>query len=360
MNPIAQSCMTPRFKPSRLATPSRGVLHVAGLRRPVWLEGFDEGVRRWFAEQWLEGPVGACEEIPYRLKRLADCGPPIPRGAGFQVEAGSDSVRIVSTAGFVELRSGRWSATVTPAPGHSDDDHGVRELVAHALHHALVLDGGVLVHAAAFELNGVGVLALAPGGGGKSTVAAAALTAGGRVISDDLVVLRCTNEGCVEAVGLRRHLHLRDGSARLLDGRDGLRLDERAVDSDNRFRLDREGHAAAFAPRTIIDVAAELVLGPQAPAAALEAMPAAALVPHLVNAATPLFLGPRFPHERQAGMAVVTALAASARAGVLTVGPDLLDEGLAGNALAVALHTFTSTSLKRKDSLAGAYPGGRE
>jgi len=71
--------------------------------------------------------------------------------------------------------------------------------------------GLMLVHGAAFEFEGHGVLALGDRGAGKSVLTMAALAAGAKVVSDDWVMVGTAADGTVRAERLREFLMLRHG-----------------------------------------------------------------------------------------------------------------------------------------------------
>lgn len=73
--------------------------------------------------------------------------------------------------------------------------------------------GLMLVHGAAFEHDGTGVLVLGDKGAGKSVLTAAAMAAGARVVSDDWVMVGTDADGTVRAERLREFLMLRHGLA---------------------------------------------------------------------------------------------------------------------------------------------------
>jgi hypothetical protein len=64
-----------------------------------------------------------------------------------------------------------------------------------------LLLGHEALHAGAVALNGGAVALLAPSGGGKSTLVSALLDAGGALLSDDVLVLRRTDDGIVAEPG---------------------------------------------------------------------------------------------------------------------------------------------------------------
>lgn len=97
----------------------------------------------------------------------------------------------------------------------------VRELACRAA----VADGGALLHAAAFDLDGQAILLAGPKRAGKSSVLLFALRqAGGAYIGNDRVLLRPDGRSGVLARGVPTIISLREGSLALFSGvRDQLR-----------------------------------------------------------------------------------------------------------------------------------------
>jgi hypothetical protein len=96
----------------------------------------------------------------------------------------------------------------------------------------LMLDGHMVLHASAVEVEGRTVAFVGTSGSGKSTLATMACLAGARLVSDD--VLRV---GVIDGVAVchrgSTHLRLRQGAAVLLDGSD--HPDERTADGRRAF-----------------------------------------------------------------------------------------------------------------------------
>lgn len=109
----------------------------------------------------------------------------------------------------------------------------------------LARHGVALLHGACFEVGSALVTAVGRSGGGKTTLAIAALAAGGRVVSDDsLLLFRSGREVHVRAA--RRDLLLRPGSRVLLPPRLRDRLRPTAVAGERRWRLARDDARRRF------------------------------------------------------------------------------------------------------------------
>jgi hypothetical protein len=81
---------------------------------------------------------------------------------------------------------------------------GIRQAFLAAAGHVLAFDDRFLVHAGAVSVGDRTVLVLGDSGSGKSTLGLAAHQAGWSVLSDDLVILRRTCAGEIEAAGVPR------------------------------------------------------------------------------------------------------------------------------------------------------------
>jgi len=113
-------------------------------------------------------------------------------------EEGEDLV--VMPGGRVRLAPGRAEATVEWVEGSGRVDGFVAAtLLEIAISHALALNGYVVNHAAAIELDDMALLAVGPSRSGKSTLGAAVLAAGGAVVSDDL---NCAPVSCGTSTGV--------------------------------------------------------------------------------------------------------------------------------------------------------------
>jgi len=88
--------------------------------------------------------------------------------------------------------------------GRDDAIVGIRQTFLPAVGHVMAFHDRFLVHAGAVCPAGRTVLVLGGSGAGKSTLGLAALQSGWPIVSDDLVVLRRTDDGHVEVAGVPR------------------------------------------------------------------------------------------------------------------------------------------------------------
>ena len=118
-----------------------------------------------------------------------------------------------------------------------------------AISRGIAESGGLVLHAAALEYNGLKALTLGQGGAGKSSLAAAALCAGGKIVSDDLVVALKRPDGVVRSPELhpmRRDMYILPDTASLLPDSIRSRLKPGTNRRAPKLRLSRDGETTAF------------------------------------------------------------------------------------------------------------------
>ena len=94
-----------------------------------------------------------------------------------------------------------------------------------------------VVHGAAVDLDGKGVLILGGSGTGKTTLAALATKCGARIVSDDLLLIN-TSDGFLRCNALRRNMYVRDIKLCDVEGLgDGAQLT--ATDDGLKFEFER-------------------------------------------------------------------------------------------------------------------------
>lgn len=151
-----------------------------------------------------------------QVERLAERIPAATVGRGHTF---ADGFRFgwMNTATF-DVRGGE-RIDYLPGPGW----HGVMPAAFYSTVAALTLAGrGLLpIHASAIELDGRAFLLAGPAGAGKSTLAAELLTAGARLISDDLTIVRpATADEPFAVVRGRPAMRLHPSTAAMVEGGD--------------------------------------------------------------------------------------------------------------------------------------------
>ena len=229
--------------------------------------------------------------------------------------------------GRVRLEPGRAEALVEWSEGSNGVDGFVATtLLEVAMGHALALNGYVVNHAAAIEIEGQALLVVGPSRSGKSTLGAAVLAAGGAVVSDDLVILGFDERGTASAGALRRNLWFRDGSEGLLPDIMRARLREEASFGEPRWGLERAAFPKNFRtrvrPRAIVVLRRDLRIRGYR----LRLVSAADGLAGLILASSALFLSGRYPLERDRCMPALIDLANSARCFEVRMGKALLED----------------------------------
>ncbi len=284
--------------------------------------GVVEAVRRALCAVPCGGPAGyrvRVAEVRPRAARL-----PLRRpGWWARLRRAGGSDRVVVPGGTVSIAPGVREAEVRLRSPVGAPPAGSVEVVGVALEHALALHGAAVLHAAAVEVNGVGMVVVGGREAGKSTLAAAVLASGGRVASDDAVVL----DGPGMAVRpLRRDLWFRAGSWRLLPPGLARGLEEVVLPWERRWVLRRSrcGRAAADTVRPVVLV--ELRRDRRLSEFRVRRLAAGEALAALIRAGSPLFLAPRYREERAALLPVLARAAERLPAFEVRMGRGLLDE----------------------------------
>lgn len=210
-------------------------------------------------------------------------------------------------------------------------DEATLPLLRMAMFGALARQGFAVLHAAAFEVGGRGVLVLGDSGTGKSTLAALALLLGGRIVSDDSVLVGARPGGGVLVAALRADVVLREAGERLLPAKLRPHLAMGRFDGIPRRFLPR-----GAVPQVFIDhCTPEMILLPRVDrrrrSSAVRRVSAAEGLAALMAATSPLFLAPELPRFRALLLPSLVALASQAAVYRVALGQDMVsstDEGL--------------------------------
>ena len=229
------------------------------------------------------------------IAELADA-PPEPEGAERVIELEDGRVHLLSGApGRVEVGS-------TQSLGDTLLPRSLNLLLAQQWARV----GLMMVHGAAFRFNSTGVLTLGRQGAGKSTLTAAALAAGGRVVSDDWLLLGVLPSGEIRAQRLRNFLMFRENPATqellsavpelVLSGAQQGRKLVAAIDRQPKCLADR------FVESTRIDQIwlLEAATASRTAEPRLRGISQSELLAALTEATMPLLFSKRFPAERNA------------------------------------------------------------
>jgi hypothetical protein len=228
---------------------------------------------------------------------------------------------------------GSWRAVLRPGEGSdtvcridngvaaSDDFHRAVDL---CVTHGLVLRGGVVVHGAAFEIDGRGIMVLGDSGSGKSTVVAAALCRDARVVSDDLLLLGHRSTGEIGAESLRRELFFRTPGVSVVPQDLAKGLVPVTDSGEDRWRLTPEVEPARFMKSVIPQRLWLVAVDRRLRESRLASVDQAEALAWLVRGLSGVLLSEGFDRERIPILDLLAALVASCPAVKLRLGHDLL------------------------------------
>ena len=187
--------------------------------------------------------------------------------------------------------------------------------------------GALPLHAAAFEIDGRGILALGRRGAGKSVLSMAMLAAGARLVSDDWVLLAHDGHGRPVAERLRGFFMLRRGWAaeQLLAQLPTLPFVSGAG-TKTHFRLTR-GDDPRFPTACRIDefwLLQRPRAGRTGPTRWQTLSPTHALA-YLIESSIALLFGRDFPHERCAALTTLKQLLARVTCRQVATGTDMIE-----------------------------------
>jgi len=238
-----------------------------------------------------------------------------------------------SNGGLLEERFDNWrslirsgfgrdevAAVIPAAPASGDFFQAIDLCVAHLL----ALQGGVMLHGAAFEIGGTGVLAVGYSGSGKSTIAAAALTTGGKIVSDDLLLAAKQPSGEIGLATMRRNMVLREAGFQILPEKIRELLAPFDIRGKRRWQLSLEATSSPstewISPRRLWLVSVDRRLK----SSRIGRVDQAAALAWLIRGTTDRFLTQDFHREREAQLEVLRDLAEICPAYRIRVGRDLL------------------------------------
>jgi hypothetical protein len=161
---------------------------------------------------WLDEVTGVDEEICYTSRHLDDLGQPLVRVHRVR---GGDYFRLTYADGVAFLIDRAGSRIWSTWPATLSIEDTAIYLLGPILGFALRLRGVTCLHASAIAIGDEAIAFLGPGGAGKSTTAAAFAQRGYRVLSEDVVALRDSDDGFVVQPGYP-HIRLWPTSVEML------------------------------------------------------------------------------------------------------------------------------------------------
>jgi hypothetical protein len=245
--------------------------------------------------------------------------------------SGRPSISVLSECQMEELsvgdfahRFGSWRAVLRPGSG-SDDVFRVGDIGSAAdfqravdlcVTHALTLRGAVVVHGAAFEFGGRGVMVVGNSGSGKSTVAAGALR---RLL---LLARRPVERIGVET--LRRELYFRAPGVSIVPRSLADGLVPVSDSGETRWRLGPEASPGSFAASAMPEVLWLVAVDRRLRKSRVATADQAEALAWLLRGLSGLLLSDGFDRERGPVLDVLTGLVAGCRTLKMRLGRDLL------------------------------------
>lgn len=249
----------------------------------------------------VDNPAAACLNGPRTEQAFDDSRAQLQSGAPGQLVIEPDhrpDPRLLMPRGFTLLTGQQWART-----------------------------GALPLHSAAFEIDGRGILALGSRGAGKSVLSMAVLTAGGRLVSDDWVLLAADEQGRPTAERLREFFMLRRGwAAEQLFARLPTLPFVAGAGTKTHFRLTRRDDPRFPIACRIDEV--WLLERPRAgrigPTRWQTLSPTQALA-CLIESSIGLLFGRDFPHERRAALTTLKQLLARVTCHRVATGTDMIE-----------------------------------
>lgn len=248
-----------------------------------------------------------CESWPEGTVRLLQGGGPAVRFREAVVEFGSGAVTTVRLP-----RTGTGSTTAIAA-------------LDIAISRALAVQGVSTLHAAAFKVDGGSIVAAGPSMSGKSSLAAASLLSGGKIISDDALLMGLDITGTPVVRAYRRDVFLRTANG-------GVELSEvtdlgshRLVGDERRLCVERSSHDGLFEMATEPTVLWFPLIARDQSRSRISKLDAAGTLVRILSCASPAFLTDLFPIEQESLKALYTRVANSLNSFEITLGRDLIE-----------------------------------
>lgn len=233
-----------------------------------------------------------------------------------------ECIRVYTPGGCVDMASAggsrvRFTDRIAPK---------LRSAVEIALIRSLALQGGMALHAAALEVDGLGVLLVGSSCSGKSTFALAGLSAQAQVLSDDALVAFLDPGHAPMLYSLRPDLVLRKGSLPAVPNHRAADAEQIEVNGETKWRLSTR--SSGQPGRTSLSPDALLLAGKFSGTAQtrITRVDSSFAFSRLLHASNPLFFSATFHRERTACTPVAKALACEIPAFAVELGTALMSD----------------------------------
>ena len=294
------------------------------------LDGLTSHDARRVADRWC-GTVGPDQGFVLRLV--------VPSLGEADWNSSPARIRIRACGGSVdhpvEIRVGSHAVVMG---GGTDPDllrfsvHRTPSLIEHELlidlgiNHLLARQGLPVVHACAFELEEMSILGLGESFSGKTTVAVAAMRAGGRVVSDDVVLAVPAGNGVYTLLPVRSYGWLRGRTREIVPSE----LHDKMVEGDEngqpRWVLSREDGGRRFVERSTPDVIWVQSVDRRLKESRIEPINQGHVFAALIRGSSPVYLSRHCPEIRDKLIPVFRALCEQCRGYRVRLGRRLLED----------------------------------
>ncbi|MEE4273107.1 MAG: hypothetical protein V2I67_15650 [Thermoanaerobaculales bacterium] len=191
--------------------------------------------------------------------------------------------------------------------------------------HVLARQGLACFHGCGFELGGTGVFGLGDSFSGKTTVSVAAMRAGGRVVSDDAVLLAPTSGGELAIAPTRSFGWLRGRTVEIATDELRDKMQSGQENGQPRWVLRREDGGEGFVDRAIPNVIWVQSVDRRLKQSRIEAIDQSQVFAALIRASSPLFLSRHCPEIRDRLIPVFQRLCSQCRGYRVRLAPRLLE-----------------------------------
>jgi hypothetical protein len=198
-------------------------------------------------------------------------------------------------------------------------------LIDLGINHLLARQGLPVLHSCSYEVGDTRVLGLGESFSGKTTVAVAAMRAGGRVVSDDAVLV-VPEGGRFGVLPVRSYGWLRGRTREIVPGELRDRMIENEEDGQPRWVLNRKDGGEAFVERAVPDVIWVQSIDRRLKLSRIEPIDQGQVFAALIRASSPLFLSRHCPEIRDRLIPVFRSLCAQCRGYRVRLGRQLLEE----------------------------------
>ena len=194
------------------------------------------------------------------------------------------------------------------------------------VNHLLARQGLPVLHSCSFELGGASVLGLGESFSGKTTVSVAAMRAGGRVVSDDVVLVVLGEGGLCSLLPVRSYGWLRGRTREIVPDELRVKMAKNQENGLPRWVLNREDAGKSFVDRMAPDVIWVQSVDRRLKESRIESINQGHVFAALIRASSPLYLSRHCPEIRDKLIPVFRSLCEQCRGFRVRLGRRLLED----------------------------------